>query len=163
MGAQACRHKKWACDVAGWIYGLGAVRPPSPRSLQSVRDRSPATLLGFEGTPAITTAIAVALVVLSTLVNLAGTKILARVAMFGFICEIIGAIIVGGYLLLFHRHQPVSIVFDTFNIGAPGSYWPAFHGGGQWWGSSPVMASKPAATLRRKHPILASPFRAPCA
>ena len=33
---------------------------------------------------------------------------------------------VGGYLLLFQRHQPFGVVFDTFNIGAPGSYWPAF-------------------------------------
>ena len=46
--------------------------------------------------------------------------------MFGFICEIIGAIAVGGYLLIFQRHQPFGVVFDTFNIGAPGSYWPAF-------------------------------------
>jgi amino acid transporter len=72
------------------------------------------------------TIIALAMVVVSTLVNLAGTKILARVAMFGFICEIIGAIVVGGYLLIFQRHQPFSVVLDTFNIGAPGSYWPAF-------------------------------------
>ena len=46
--------------------------------------------------------------------------------MFGFICEILGAIAVGGYLLLFHRHQPLGVVLDTFNIGAPGSYWPYF-------------------------------------
>ena len=59
-----------------------------------------------------------------TLVNLAGTKILARMAMFGFVCEIIGAIIVGGYLLLFQRHQPLSVVTSTFAIGAPGAYWP---------------------------------------
>ena len=46
--------------------------------------------------------------------------------MFGFVCEIIGAIVVGGYLLIFQRHQPFSVVLDTFNIGAPGAYWPAF-------------------------------------
>lgn len=115
--------KKWAW-MAGWIYGwalfvtIAAVAVGAGPFL--------ATLLGFDGTPAITTAIAVTLVVISTLVNLAGTKILARVAMFGFVCEIIGAIVVGGYLLIFHRHQPFHVVFDTFNIGAPGSYWPAF-------------------------------------
>jgi amino acid transporter len=46
--------------------------------------------------------------------------------MFGFVCEIIGAIVVGGYLLLFHCHQPLSVVTDTFNIGAPDAYWPFF-------------------------------------
>jgi amino acid transporter len=115
--------KKWAW-MAGWIYGwalfttIAAVAVGAGPFL--------ATLLGFNGTPLITTMIALALVALSTLVNLAGTKILARVAMFGFICEILGAIVVGGYLLAFHRHQPLNVVTDTFNIGAPGAYWPFF-------------------------------------
>jgi len=115
--------KKWAW-MAGWIYGwalfttIAAVAVGAGPFL--------ATLLGFNGTPLITTIIALALVALSTLVNLAGTKLLGRVAMFGFVCEIIGAIVVGGYLLAFHRHQPLSVVTDTFNIGAPGAYWPFF-------------------------------------
>ena len=115
--------KRWAW-MAGWIYGwalfttIAAVAVGAGPFL--------ATFLGFGNTPMITTLIALVLVAISTLVNLAGTKILARVAMFGFICEILGAIAVGGYLLLFHRHQPFSVVFDTFNIGAPGPYWPFF-------------------------------------
>lgn len=115
--------RKWAW-MAGWIYGwalfttIAAVAVGAGPFL--------AALLGFESSPLITTLIALALVALSTLVNLAGTKILGRVAMFGFVCEIIGAIVVGGYLLLFHRHQPLAIVFETFHIGAPGAYWPAF-------------------------------------
>src|SRR5580698_6286852 len=115
--------KRWAW-MAGWIYGwalfttIAAVAVGAGPFL--------ATLLGFAPTPIITTVIALALILLSTLVNLAGTQLLARVAMFGFVCEIIGAIIVGGYLLMFHRHQPFRVVFETFGIGAPGSYWPAF-------------------------------------
>jgi amino acid transporter len=115
--------KRWAW-MAGWIYGwalfttIAAVAVGAGPFL--------ATLLGFAPTPTITTVIALALILLSTIINLAGTQLLARVAMFGFVCEIIGAIIVGGYLLMFHRHQPFHIVFETFGIGAPGSYWPAF-------------------------------------
>jgi len=115
--------KRWAW-MAGWIYGwalfttIAAVAVGAGPFL--------ATLLGFQGTPLITTLIALALVVLSTLVNLAGTQVLGRVAMFGFICEILGAVVVGGYLLAFHRHQPVGVVLDNFNIGAPGAYWPFF-------------------------------------
>ncbi|MHC8412847.1 hypothetical protein ACYZTR_22760 [Pseudomonas sp. Hz4] len=37
----------------------------------------------------------------ATLVNLSGTKVLARIAMFGFLCQLIGAVIVGVYLLIF--------------------------------------------------------------
>ena len=44
---------------------------------------------------------------LTTSLNLSGTRLLARVAMFGFVCELVGAIVVGGYLLLFARHQPL--------------------------------------------------------
>jgi amino acid transporter len=115
--------KRWAW-MAGWIYGwalfttIAAVAVGAGPFL--------ATLLGFNATPLVTTAVALALVALSTLVNLAGTKLLARVAMFGFVCEIIGAIVVGGYLLLFQRHQPFGVVFDSFGIKQGGAYWPAF-------------------------------------
>jgi amino acid transporter len=115
--------KRWAW-MAGWIYGwalfatIAAVAVGAGPFL--------ATLLGFDATPRITTAIALALVLLSTLLNLAGTKLLARVALFGFICEIIGALAVGCYLLIFARHQPIGIVFNTFGLGHGGSYWPAF-------------------------------------
>ena len=115
--------KRWAW-MAGWIYGwalfatIAAVAVGAGPFL--------ATLLGFDATPGITTSIALALVALSTVLNLAGTKLLARVALFGFVCEILGAIVVGFYLLLFARHQHVGVVFDTFGIRQNGAYWPAF-------------------------------------
>ena len=115
--------KKWAW-MAGWIYGWALFTTIAAVAVGA--GPFVATLLGFGSTPMTTTIIALVLVAISTLINLAGTQILARVAMFGFICEIIGAIIVGGYLLIFQRHQPFGVVFDSFNIGAPGSYWPAF-------------------------------------
>ena len=115
--------KRWAW-MAGWIYGwalfttIAAVAVGAGPFL--------ANLIGLQGTPVVVTVIALAMVLLSTLVNLAGTKLLARVAMFGFVCEIIGALVVGTYLLLFERHQPFSVVFNTFGIVQGGSYWPAF-------------------------------------
>ncbi len=115
--------KKWAW-MAGWIYGWALFTTVAAVAVGA--GPFVATLLGFDSTPMTVTIIALTMVIVSTLVNLAGTQILARVAMFGFICEIIGAIVVGGYLLLFQRHHPFSVVLDTFNIGAPGSYWPAF-------------------------------------
>ena len=72
-----------------------------------------AQLFGVDSTPVATTIIAIALIVMTTLLNLSGTRLLARVAMFGFICELVGAIVVGGYLLLFARHQPLKVLLDT--------------------------------------------------
>jgi amino acid transporter len=84
-------------------------------------------LFGHESTPVATTVIALVLIAATTSLNLSGTRLLSRVAMFGFICEIIGAIVVGGYLLIFARHQPLRVLIDTSLVHtATGSYWPAF-------------------------------------
>ncbi|MGN8154880.1 hypothetical protein ACTJK5_21615 [Agrobacterium sp. 22094] len=69
--------------------------------------------MDFELKPGVTTVIALALVAVSTGLNMLGTKLLVRIAMFGFICELVGAIVVRVYLLAFRRVQPASIVFDT--------------------------------------------------
>jgi amino acid transporter len=61
-----------------------------------------------------------------TVLNLSGTRLLARVAMFGFVCELLGAVVVGGYLLYFARHQPLSILWETGAFRADGSSLPAF-------------------------------------
>jgi len=115
--------KRWAW-MAGWIYGWALFATIA--DVATGAGPFLATLLGFDQTPWITTSIASALVLLSTLLNLAGTRLLARVALFGFICEIVGAIVVGSYLLLFARHQPVAVLFNSFGLGHGGSYWPAF-------------------------------------
>ena len=115
--------KRWAW-MAGWIYAcalcvtLAAVATGAAPFL--------AELFGVEGTAAVTTTIAIVMIGLTTVLNLSGTRLLARVAMFGFVCELIGAIVVGGYLLLFARHHPFSILFDTVGIRSGGSYLPAF-------------------------------------
>ena len=115
--------KRWAW-MAGWVYGwalcctmAGVASGVAPFLAQ---------LFGLESTPAATTAIALILIAMTTALNLSGTRLLARVAMFGFICELVGAIVVGGYLLLFARHQPLKVLVDTSFVNAHGHYWPAF-------------------------------------
>jgi amino acid transporter len=115
--------KRWAW-MAGWIYAwalcctmAGVATGVAPFLAQ---------LFGREGTAAETTAIALILIAVSTALNLSGTRLLARVAMFGFICELVGAIVVGGYLLLFARHQPFSVLLDTSLVHTNGNYLPAF-------------------------------------
>jgi amino acid transporter len=114
--------KRWAW-MAGWVYGwalcctmAGVATGIAPFL---------ARLFGLASTPAATTVIALVLIAATTSLNLSGTRLLARMAMFGFTCEIIGAIVVGGYLLLFSRHQPLHVLVDTSFVHTA-SYWPAF-------------------------------------
>src|SRR5580698_4936429 len=115
--------RRWAW-MAGWIYAwalfctIAAVVLGAGPFL--------AELFGVNNTPEFSTIAALVLVVASTAINLRGTKLLARVAMFGFICELIGAVVVGIVLLTRHRVQPLSIVFDSFDVQGSGSYIPAF-------------------------------------
>ncbi len=115
--------KRWAW-MAGWVYAwalcctmAGVASGAAPFLAQ---------LFGMDATPLATTVIALVLIVITTTLNLSGTRLLARVAMFGFICELVGAIVVGGYLLLFARHQPLGVLVDTTLVHTGGNYLPAF-------------------------------------
>jgi amino acid transporter len=115
--------KRWAW-MAGWVYAwalcctmAGVATGVAPFLAQ---------LFGVDSTPIATTIIALVLIVITTLLNLSGTRLLARVAMFGFVCELVGAIVVGVYLLLFARHQPLKALIDTTIVHTNGNYLPAF-------------------------------------
>lgn len=114
--------RRWAW-MAAWIYGwalfvtIAAVAVGGGPFLGQ--------LLGMSFTGATPIWIAVAMIALTTMLNLSGTRLLSRVAMFGFVCELVGAILVGGYLLFFARHQPLSVVFDTGAFGSGWNYLPA--------------------------------------
>ena len=64
--------------------------------------------------------------VLCLLINLSGTKTLGRVAMAGFVAELIGALAVGLWLLIFERHHDFSVFFDGLGTQGDGSYLGAF-------------------------------------
>jgi amino acid transporter len=111
--------------LAGWIYlwalcaTIAAVAVGAAPYL--------AALFGTSAADGTTTAVfALALLALSTILNFSGTKWLARMVMFGFLAELTGALVVGAYLLVFWRVQPLQVLFDTFEIRIDGSYWPAF-------------------------------------
>jgi amino acid transporter len=115
--------KRWAW-MAGWVYGwalfisLAAIATGAAPFI--------AQLLGLDGTPAVTTTIALVLIALTTVLNLSGTRLLGRVAVFGFVCEIVGALAVGSFLLLFARHQPFGALIDPSRLHIEGGYLPAF-------------------------------------
>jgi amino acid transporter len=115
--------KRWAW-MAGWVYAWALCATISAVATGS----SPfiAALVGAEFGPGTQTVIALGMIAIVTALNLSGTRVLARVALFGFICELMGAIVVGGYLLLFAQHHSLSVLFETQGIRINGSYWPAF-------------------------------------
>jgi len=115
--------KKWAW-IAGWLYGWALFSTISAVAAGAAPFIAP--LIGFKSTPVFAGVVAIVMVLVSTLTNLTGTRTLARVAMFGFVCEILGAIAVGIFLLVFHRHQPISVVFHSYGIVRGGHYFPAF-------------------------------------
>ncbi|BBA37687.1 MULTISPECIES: APC family permease [Burkholderia] len=114
---------RWAW-MSGWVYMWALITTVAAVPVGGAPFF--AYLLGFDVTPKTTTIIAIVLLLGSTLINLLGTKTLARIAMFGFICEVLGALLVSGYLLLFGRLQPLHVIFETFSFSAGGSYLPAF-------------------------------------
>jgi amino acid transporter len=115
--------KRWAW-MAGWVYLWALCTTIAAVAVGG----SPfvAQLLGISSSHQREIWIGVGMVCLTTLLNLSGTRLLARVAEIGFVCEIVGAMVVGSYLLLFSRHQGVRILFETFNVAPRGSYLPAF-------------------------------------
>lgn len=115
--------RRWSW-MTGWIYGWAMYATIAGVAVGS----GPflASLLGMPTTPAAITLVALGILTVSTLLNLLGTRTLARVAMLGFLCEIAGAVVVGGWLLLFHRVQPVAIFVSAPAIPGGGAYLPAF-------------------------------------
>jgi amino acid transporter len=115
--------RKWAW-MTGWVYLFallatiaGVAYGAGPYLGQ---------LIGF--VPGTGTTIVCALVLLAAalLINLCGTKWLAVAAIIGFSAELVGALVVGGWLLLTERHHGLGVLFDSFGAGSEGSYVAAF-------------------------------------
>ena len=91
--------KRWAW-MAGWIYLWALCATIAGVAVGGAPFL--ADLLGIKPSPAGLVAIAVGLIVATTALNLSGTKLLARVATFGFICELLGA---PKQEIWIHRHR----------------------------------------------------------
>ena len=85
-----------------------------------------AAAFGIEATVNNTILFALGLLVLATIINFMGTKVLAQAAIIGFTAEIIGALVVGVWLLVAHREHNLGIIFDNFGAGGDGNYLWAF-------------------------------------
>ncbi|WP_312134201.1 APC family permease, partial [Leclercia sp.] len=116
--------KKYAW-IAAWIYLWALV--VTITSVAEYTATFVGSLFGFETSAGNMLITSVVLLLMMMAVNMSGTRNLARVARIGFWCEIVSVIALGIYLLIFHRAQPFSVVFDSMGVIAKdGSYQPAF-------------------------------------
>lgn len=116
--------KKYAW-IAAWVYLWALV--VTVTSIAEYSATFVASLFNFTQTASHLLLTSVLLLLLMMVVNLSGTKNLARVARIGFWCEIVSVIALGIYLLIFHRSQPLSILFDSMGVATgSASYTHAF-------------------------------------
>jgi len=116
--------KKWAW-MTGWVYLVALLCTIA----SVVYGAGPYIAVVFGFAPSVMNVIwgALALLALATVINFMGTKVLAAAAIIGFSAEIVGALVVGFWLMVVHHHQNLGAIFHTF--GAPhagGSYTKAF-------------------------------------
>jgi amino acid transporter len=114
--------KRWAW-TAGWVYLWALCATIAGVAVGGAPFL--AQLFGITPSQGGLVVIAVSLIAITTALNVSGTKLLARVAMFGFICELLGAIVVGAYLLTAARRQSFGVLFQTYGLGN-GHYLYAF-------------------------------------
>ena len=79
-----------------------------------------ASLFSFTAGTGLGLFIALGFLVVALIVNLSGTKWLARVAKLGFYAEIVGVLALGTYLFLFERKNDFSVIFDTMGASSTG-------------------------------------------
>ncbi|QIK64311.1 amino acid permease [Leucobacter viscericola] len=117
--------RKWAW-MNGWIYVvalIGTIAAVAYGAAPFV-----ASVFGAELDAGGTVLIALGTLVIATILNFMGTRVLGMAATVGLIAELVGSVVIGGYLLLFGRQHDWSILFDNQGIGndAPGGYLGAF-------------------------------------
>ncbi|MFP3097018.1 APC family permease [Kluyvera sichuanensis] len=116
--------KKYAW-IAAWIYLWALV--VTVTSIAEYTATFVESLFKYGQTPMTMLITSAVLLLMMMAINMSGTKNLARVARIGFWCEIVSVIALGIYLLIFHRTQPFSVIFDSMGVMAhDGSYTTAF-------------------------------------
>ncbi|MEU3826934.1 amino acid permease [Streptomyces sp. SID161] len=115
--------KRWAW-MTGWVYMWALL--VTITSVAYGAGPYIAILFGFRPTVHTTVLCTVVLILIAVLINYAGTKALSAAAMIGFVGELVGALVVGIYLLVTHRAHGIGVVLDTYGTQGDGSYLPVF-------------------------------------
>lgn len=112
--------------MAAWVYIWAMI--VTVTAVAEFGSGFAASLFGIEASSTNSLLLALGFLVVALLINLSGTKWLARVARIGLAAELAGVIGLGLYLLVFQRKQDFGIFFDTMGVEGDGSYLTAFVG-----------------------------------
>lgn len=115
--------QRWAW-MAGWVYLMALL--VTIAAVAYGAGPYLAIMLGIRDSVGATVVCAVAIIAVATLINFGGTKLLSSVAIFGFSAELIGALVVGIWLLFTERYHGLGVLFDDFGTAGDGSYLPVF-------------------------------------
>jgi amino acid transporter len=102
--------------LTGWMYLLALIGTTAGLAAGVAPYLAP--LLGVEATPTFNAVAGIVMVVLAAMLNLMGTRILARATELGVWAGLVGLAVCGVYLLLFARLQPFSVLFESFGAGS---------------------------------------------
>ncbi len=114
----------------GWFYffagvlTITAVAFTVPIPLLAIFPGIPATILGMPNAVFI----ALVSIVVGTIINIAGVRLMSIINNIGVVAEIIGMFLFALVLLIFFNHQPFSFLFTPSNVspaslGGPGAQW----------------------------------------
>lgn len=117
--------RKWAW-MNGWIYVVALVGTIAAVAYGAAP--FVASIFGGVVDAGGTVLIALGTLLIATILNFMGTRVLSMAATIGLIAELVGSVVIGGYLLIFGRVHDFSVLFDNQGIGndAPGGYFGAF-------------------------------------
>lgn len=114
------RGTKWGWTAA-WAYMWGLTIALSSLSIGASQFLLEA--VGFSPSTVTTAVVAIVLILLCTACNIAGRKILKIMVVASIICEFVGSIGLGILLLVFHRVNPLSVLFDFSYVADSGWAW----------------------------------------
>ena len=110
--------------LTGWVYMIALF--VTIASVVSGAGLYFSSLLGLTSTVDTVIVCSLAVLILATVINYLGTRVLATAAIFGFAAELLGALAVGVWLLATERHHNLGVLFDSFGAGDGSNYLWAF-------------------------------------
>jgi amino acid transporter len=115
----------------GWFYFWAGVLTTTAVAITVPLVLS--SILGLDGTQMIgpfswNVWVALGTLVITTIINAYGVRLLALINNIGVAAEILGMVVFAGILLIFFNHQPLSVLTDTRGLEsqANGNYLPVF-------------------------------------
>ncbi|MFJ4682946.1 APC family permease [Streptomyces sp. NPDC088789] len=118
--ARHLRGASWGW-IAAWAYSWGLTIALSTLSYGAAGFLLPAVGVDDPG-KGLTVATAIGILALGSLANMIGRRILKIMIVASIICEVVGSVGLSTVLLIFHRVNPVDVLFDGFGTQDAGSW-----------------------------------------